>query len=184
MQNQNRRITAIVAEHGARVRSFLRRRLFGSDAVEEVLQEVFVELVESFRLGREVEEIGAWLMTVAKHRVIDRFRHSATRQALEAQRPAAADDAGDWLDLLPSPDAGPDAQIAQDVLLDELAAAVDELPAEQAEVFIAHELLGKSFKDMAQEQGLPVNTLLSRKHSAVKFLRGRLANIRLEMTDS
>jgi RNA polymerase sigma factor (sigma-70 family) len=182
-QEQNRQISVIVDANRGRLRLFLRRRLFDTDAVEEILQDVFVELVESFRLGQEVETIGAWLMTVARNRLTDRFRRAATRNEHEAVPPEAADGSSDWAALLRSDALGPETLLLQELLLDQLSAAIGELPAEQAEVFLAHEIEGRSFKAMAEELGVGVSTLLARKHRAVKFLRHRLEDLRQEIAN-
>ncbi|HKM85279.1 MAG TPA: RNA polymerase sigma factor [Terriglobales bacterium] len=153
------------------------------DDAEDVLQDVFYEFVEAYRLMKPVEQATAWLFRVARNRIIDLFRRKS-REALRNQPTAVTED-GEILqleDLLPSPDAGPDAVYARSVLLEELEAALDELPDEQREVFIAHELLGYSFKELAAETGLSLNTLLSRKHYAVLYLRERLRAIHDEFT--
>jgi RNA polymerase sigma factor (sigma-70 family) len=177
---RNRRISQIVQEYRKPLRLFLRRRIFNADAVEEILQDVFVELVESFRLGQEVEAIGGWLITVARNRLIDRFRRNAVRDAHVADLEASNSASAEWADVVQSTASGPEAQLLQELLLDELAAAIAELPPEQAAVFLAHEIEGLSFKALADELGVGVSTLLARKHRAVKFLRRRLDHLRLE----
>src|SRR3954464_4721204 len=176
---QDRRIAQAVAREGSRLKAFIRRR--GADAgdAEDVLQEVLSELVEAVRLMTPIEQVGAWLFRVARNRIIDLFRK---------RRPEAPDDgvsveseAFALADLLPSPEGGPEAELARGVLLEELAAALDELPEEQRDVFIAHEIEGRSFKELAAETGLSVNTLLSRKHYAVLHLRRRLRDIHDEL---
>ena len=145
---------------------------------EDILQEVFSELVETYRLMRPVEQVGAWLYRVARNRIIDFFRKkrpsSLADQVLET---ADAESAPMLEDLLPSPDDGPEAAYARQVLLEEIEAAIAELPDEQREVFLAHEIEGRSFKELAAETGVSVNTLLSRKHYAVLHLRRRLQAI-------
>jgi RNA polymerase sigma factor (sigma-70 family) len=178
MAEQDQRISEAIEREQSRLRNFIRRRVADRDDAEDVLQDVFYELVEAYRLMKPVEQVTAWLFRVARNRIIDLFRKKG-RQALRNQPPAVADD-GERLpleELLPSPDAGPDAAYARSVLLDELDAAVDELPDEQREVFIAHELMGYSFKEIAAQTGVSVNTLLSRKHYAVLYLRERLQAI-------
>ena len=147
-----------------------------SDA-EDILQDVLFELVETTRLMRPIEQIGAWLVRVARNRIVDRFR--AQRHNRSTSEPVGQSDGEPMLleDLLPARDAGPDHAYARGVLLDELAAALDELPIEQRFVFVAHELQGRSFKDLAEETGLGINTLLARKHYAVRRLRRRLQAI-------
>jgi len=144
---------------------------------------VFFELVEAYRMMKPVEQVTAWLFRVARNRITDLFRRKG-REALRNQPVGIAED-GDVLlleELLPSPDAGPDAAYARSVLLEELDEALDELPVEQREVFVGHELMGYSFKELAARTGLSVNTLLSRKHYAVLHLRERLQAIYDEFT--
>jgi RNA polymerase sigma factor (sigma-70 family) len=174
LTGQDREIADAVARERPRLRNFIRRRVVDQDEAEDILQDVFEELVEAWRLPDPIEQVGAWLFRVARNRIIDRFRKKK-----EAPLPDAADiDEADGeyrLDLaLPSADAGPEAAYARAVLLDTLRAALDELPANQREVFIAHELDGRSFKEMSAATGVGVNTLLARKRYAVLHLRERL----------
>ena len=144
---------------------------------EDILQDVFYELVEANRLLMPIEHVTGWLFRVARNRITDLFR----RKTPQADSHEGVDDGGEepqrWEDLLPSPDAGPEALYARNLLLDELESAIDELPEEQRAVFVAHELEGRSFKEMAAETGVSVNTLLSRKRYAVRHLRERLTAI-------
>jgi RNA polymerase sigma factor (sigma-70 family) len=182
MADQDQRISEAIDREGNRLRNFIRRRVADRDDAEDVLQDVFYELVEAYRLMKPVEQVTAWLFRVARNRITDLFRKK-TREALRNE--AAVSEDGETLqldDLLPSPDAGPDAAYARSGLLEELDAALDELPDEQREVFVAHELMGYSFKELAEQTGVSVNTLLSRKHYAVVYLRGRLRSIRDEFT--
>ncbi len=177
MNEQDRRIAETVEREQGRLRNFIRKQVDRRD-VEDVLQDVFFELVEAHRLMKPIEEVGAWLFRVARNQIIDRFRKK--RPESSTVTAPTADEAGDMdslEDLLPSQDAGPEAAYARGVLLDELAAALDELPQEQRFVFVAHELEGRSFRELASETGVSVNTLLSRKHYAVLHLRRRLQNI-------
>ena len=178
---QDRRISAAMKADGARLRNFIRKRVADEADAEDILQEVFFEFVEAYRLMKPIEQVGAWLFRVARNRIIDRFRKRSRELVVEA--PLNED--GERLaleDLLPSPDAGPEAAYARNMLLAALDDAIDELPEEQRDVFIAHEVEGRSFKEMAAETGLSVNTLLSRKHYAVLHLRERLRNIYEEFT--
>lgn len=147
---------------------------------EDVLQDVFFELVEAYRLVKPIEQAGAWLFRVARNRIIDGFRRKKPESS-NAGRPSRDEEeieaAGSLDDLLPSADAGPEAAYARAVLVEELAAALEELPAEQRSVFVAHEIEGKSFREISSQTGVGVNTLLSRKHYAVLHLRRRLQNI-------
>jgi len=173
---QNYRIAETIEREQTRLLNFIRQRVMDESEAEDILQEVFYELVQAYRLMKPVEQVGAWLFRVARNRIIDRFR----KRRPEAARSNAGEEEGElfpWEDLLPSPDAGPEAAYAREVLIDEIEAALDELPEEQREVFVAHELEGRSFNDLAAATGLSVNTLLSRKHYAVLHLRQRLRAI-------
>src|ERR1700694_3429597 len=181
---QDQRISETVAREQHRLRRFIRRWVADQSDVEDVLQDVFFELVEAYRLAQPIEQIGAWLFRVARNRITDLFRKRKTEALASGPSGMDGGEAPRLEDLLPSPDAGPEAAYARSVLLDELAAALDELPAEQREVFLAHEVEGRSFKELAAETGLGVNTLLSRKHYAVLHLRRRLRAIHDEFLRS
>lgn len=176
---QEQDISAVFQRERGRLRNFIRKRVANESDAEDILQEVFSELVESYWLMRPVEQVGAWLFRVARNRIADLFRK--TKSQARAAEPAQRDDEDGGLgaleELLPSPAMGPEAAYARGVLLDELEAALEELPAAQREVFVAHALEGRSFKALAEETGVSVNTLLSRKHYAVVFLRQRLQAI-------
>lgn len=181
MNEQDRRIAETVEREQGRLRGFIRKRVPDLEDAEDVLQDVFSELVEAYRLLKPIEEVGAWLFRVARNRIIDRFRKkkpgSSIAEALQSPDGEQGARAGSLEDLLPSPEAGPEAAYARGVLLEELDAALEELPEEQRFVFVAHELEGRSFRELAAETGIGVNTLLSRKHYAVLHLRRRLQNI-------
>jgi RNA polymerase sigma factor (sigma-70 family) len=173
---QDQRISQAVSREYARVRNFIRKRVADRGDAEDILQDVFYELVEAYRMMKPVEQVTAWLFRVARNRITDLFR-SKQREALRSGTSALADEPDSDLqldDLLPSPDAGPEAAYMRNALLDELDAALDELPDEQREVFVAHELMGFSFKEISKQTGVGVNTLLSRKHYALLHLRRRL----------
>ena len=183
MVEQDQRISEAVTQEQSRLRNFIRRRVPDPGDAEDILQDVFFELVEAYRMMKPVEQVTAWLFRVARNRITDLFRRKG-REALRNQPVGIAED-GDVLlleELLPSPDAGPDAAYARSLLLEELDEALDELPVEQREVFVGHELMGYSFKELAARTGLSVNTLLSRKHYAVLHLRERLQAIYDEFT--
>lgn len=183
MAEQDQRISEAIHREQPRLLNFIRKRVADRDDAEDILQDVFYELVEAYRLMKPVEQVTAWLFGVARNRITDLFRRKK-REALRNE-PAAITEDGEMLqleDLLPSPDGGPDAAYARNVLLEELDAALDELPDEQREVFIAHELMGYSFKEIKTQTGVSVNTLLSRKHYAVLHLRERLQAIHDEFT--
>jgi RNA polymerase sigma factor (sigma-70 family) len=181
-REQDRRISDIVTREQSRLRNFIRRRVPDPLDAEDILQDVFSALVEANRFLMPIDHVTGWLFRVARNRITDLFRKKTPERFTDA---AIADEDGELLqveDLLPSPDAGPEALYARNVLLDELELAIDELPEEQREVFVAHELEGRSFKEMAAETGLSVNTLLSRKRYAVLRLRQRLQRIYDELT--
>jgi RNA polymerase sigma factor (sigma-70 family) len=181
--DQERRISAEIARQSPRLRSFVRRRVADAADAEDILQDVLFALVESYRLPQPVEEVGAWLFRVARNRITDFFRKKRP-VALADLEQLDDDEVSRLEELLPAVDAGPEAAYARSVLLDELDAALAELPQEQREVFIANELEGRSFKDLAAESGESINTLLSRKRYAVLHLRERLAEIYDEFVDT
>ena len=174
---QNQRISAVVKAEGGRLRNFIRRRVANEADADDILQEVFFEFIESWRLMKPIGQAGAWLFRVARNRIIDRYRRKQ-RDPLAQEQELDEDGERRWLeDMLPSPSAGPDAEYARGILMDEIDAAIDELPEEQRSVFIAHEIEGRSFKELAAETGLSINTLLGRKRYAVLHLRRRLESI-------
>jgi len=179
--DQNRRISETVAREQRRLRQFIRKYVRDDGDAEDIFQEVFYELVDAYRLMKPVEKVGAWLFRVARNRIIDRFR--AKRPVVLGNDSVAANEAGEaplWEDLLPSPDAGPEAAYARRVLLEELDAALEDLPEEQRDVFVAHEIEGRSFRELSESTGVSINTLLSRKRYAVLQLRRRLQAIHEE----
>jgi RNA polymerase sigma factor (sigma-70 family) len=182
MTEQDRRISEVIAEQRSRLRNFIRKRVPNEADVEDLLQEVFYELVEAHRLLMPIDYVTGWLFRVARNRITDLFRKKRPENFTDR---AVRDEEGELLrieDLLPSPDAGPEALYVRHALLDELKLALGELPAEQREVFVAHELEGRSFKELSAESGVSVNTLLSRKRYAVLHLRQRLQIIHDEFT--
>jgi RNA polymerase sigma factor (sigma-70 family) len=182
MAEQDQRISEVVKRERSRLRNFIRRRVPDPRDAEDILQEVFYELVEANRLLMPIEHITGWLFRVARNRITDLFRKKKPESFSDA---AVEDEDGDVLrieDLLPSPDAGPEALYVRSVLLDELELAVEELPVEQRAVFVGHEVEGRSFKEMAAQTGVSVNTLLSRKRYAVLHLRERLQDVYDEFT--
>lgn len=171
---QDQRISEVVKRERSRLLSFIRRRVPDPGDAEDVLQEVFYRLVEANRLLMPIEHITGWLFQVARNRITDLFRKKQPENFSDI---AIADESGEELqfeDLLPSRDAGPEAEYLRKRLLDELQRALAELPKEQRDVFVAHEFEGRSFKELAAETGLSVNTLLGRKRYAVLHLRERL----------
>lgn len=179
---QDERISEVVEREQSRLLNFIRRRVPDPRDAEDILQEVFYKLVEANRMLMPIDHVAGWLFRVARNQIIDLFRQKKPESFSDI---TAADEEGELLrleDLLPSPDAGPAALYARNVLLDELELALDELPDEQRRVFVAHELEGRSFKEIAAETGVSVNTLLSRKRYAVLHLRERLQSIYDEFT--
>ncbi len=164
---QDGRIAAEYSREEPRLRSFIRRHVVDDRDVEDILQDVFYELVQAYRMLTPIEHVTAWLFRIARNRITDRFRRKRREVSID-EEPAF------FADLLPSADAGPEAVYARTLLLEELTDAFAELPEEQRDVFIAHELEGRSFKEIAAETRVNVNTLISRKHYAVVHLRRRL----------
>jgi RNA polymerase sigma factor (sigma-70 family) len=182
---QDQRISEAVAQESTRLRNFISRRVSDPVAAEDILQDAFYELVVAYRLAVSIEHVGAWLFRVARNRITDAYRKKKPDASTNAPV-VMGEDAGDEFtleDLLPSPDAGPEAAYAHNILVHELEEAFEELPAEQREVFVANELEGRSFKELAAESGVSVNTLLSRKRYAVKHLRRRLQGIYDDLTN-
>src|SRR2546427_8962996 len=184
MTDQDQQISETIEREQVRLRNFIRRRVDDESDADDILQDVFYELVEEYRLMQPIEQVGAWLFRVARNRIIDRFRKRKTKPETLREEMAVAEDGESLMleDLLPSPDAGPEAAYARTVLLEELTDALEELPEEQREVFIAHEIEGRSFKEPAAEPALSMNTFLSRKHDAGIHLRGQVRAIYGELT--
>jgi RNA polymerase sigma factor (sigma-70 family) len=180
MLEQDLQISEVFAKESSRLRNYIRKRVPVEADVEDLLQEVFFELIRANRLLMPIDYVTGWLFRVARNRITDLFRARKPESSISA---SAEDEDGDSLrieDLLPSPDAGPEAIYLRKVLLDELESALAELPAEQREVFVEHELEGRSFKDLSLQSGVNINTLLSRKHYAVLQLRQRLLRVHNE----
>ena len=174
---QDKLLSQAIARDEPKLRNFIRRHVADTSDAEDIVQEVFYELLEAYRLMKPVEHVTAWLFRVARNRMIDLFRKKKPESLNE---PAFSSDDGDMLlleDMLPSAEASPEAAYARNMLLDALEDAIEELPEAQREVFIAHELTGLSFKEISAETGVSVNTLLSRKRYAVLYLRQRLQAI-------
>jgi RNA polymerase sigma factor (sigma-70 family) len=177
MSEQDRRISEVVAKQGARLRNFIRKRVPNEADVEDLLQEVFYELVEANRLLMPIEYVTGWLFQVARNRITDLFRKKKPETFSDA---AVLNEEGELLrieDLLPSPNAGPEAVYVRNEMLQELELALSELPEEQRQVFLAHEFEGRGFKELSEESGVSINTLLSRKRYAMLHLQQRLRSI-------
>jgi len=174
--NQDNDITAVVLRERSRLGNFIRRRVLDQSDAEDILQDVFYEFVEAYRLPAPIEQASAWLFQVARHRIIDRFRKKKEQSVSQTAGDSDDGDGDEYrLDLaLPSPEAGPEAQYARSVLLKTLQKALGELPDNQRDVFVGHEIEGRSFKEMAAHSGVAVNTLLARKRYAVLYLRTQL----------
>lgn len=174
MAEKDNQITETVARERRRLGDFIRRRVADPSEAEDILQDVLFEFVEAYRLPEPIERIGAWLYRVARNRIVDRFR----KKREEPLPPMGDDDDADWLGIaLPAPEDSAEAAYTRSVLLAEITRALDELPKAQRDVFIAHELDGRSFKELAEESGVAINTLLARKRYAVLHLRARLQTI-------
>ena len=174
---QDQWIAQAMEREGSRLRNYIRKHVPDRETTEDILQEVFTELVVAYRLVKPIEQVSGWLFRVAKNRIVDRFRG----RKLESLTSSDFDEDGEVSmsleDLLPSPDDGPEAAYTRSVLLDEIEEALEDMPEEQRSVFVAHEWEGYSFKEISAETGVSVNTLLSRKHYAVLHLRRRLQSI-------
>jgi RNA polymerase sigma factor (sigma-70 family) len=179
---QDQRISEAVQREQSRLRNFIRRRVPDPGDAEDILQDVFLKLVEANRLLMPIDHVTGWLFRVARNRITDLFRKKKPESFSDIATAAEDRELPQLGDLLPSPDAGPEALYARHVLLDELELAIGELPKEQREVFVAHELEGRSFKEIAADTGVSMNTLLSRKRYAVLHLRERLQSIYDEFT--
>jgi len=174
---QDQRISEVVKREGSRLRNFIRRHVPDPNDAEDILQDVFYRLVEANRLLMPIEHVTGWLFRVARNRITDLFRKKEPENFSDLSVADENDEGLPFEDLLPSPDAGPDALYARNLLLVQMKRALSELPNEQREVFIAHELEGHSFKELAEQTGVSVNTLLSRKRYAVLHLRERLQRV-------
>lgn len=167
---QDRRLSWAFETERRRLLAFIRRRIPDEIDAEDLLQDVFYELVEAYRMMKPIAHAGAWMMQVAKNRITDMFRRRGSAPTEDADHRMLED-------VLPSKDAGPDALFARDILLSEIETALGELSPSQREVFLAHEIEGRSFAEISGETGASVNTLLSRKHYAVQRLRKRLQHL-------
>jgi len=179
---QDQRISEVIEKERSRLRNFIRKRVLDPRDAEDILQDVFYELVEANRLLMPIDHVTGWLFRVARNRIIDLFRKKQPESINESVVSDGDEDSLQLEDLLPSPDAGPEALYLRSVILEELELALDELPEEQRMVFVAHEIEGQSFKEISQQTGVGVNTLLSRKRYAVLQLRERLQTIYDEFT--
>ncbi|HTZ57640.1 MAG TPA: RNA polymerase sigma factor [Acidobacteriaceae bacterium] len=175
--DQNQWIAQAMEKDGSRLRNYIRKQVLDFEVAEDILQDVFVELVEAYRLLKPIEQVSGWLFRVAKNRIIDRFRGRKLESLNEPRYGADDEEAVSLEDLLPSPDAGPEAAYVRSVLMVEIDEALQEMPPEQRSVFVAHEWEGYSFKELSEETGVSINTLLSRKRYAVLHLRRRLKSI-------
>ena len=178
MTDKDSQIAAVVLRERSRLGAFIRRRVLNQADAEDILQDVFYEFVEAYRLPASIEQASAWLFRVARNRIIDRFRKKKEQSVSERTADPEGEEGEYRLDLaLPSPEAGPEAEQARWALLEALQHALDELPDDQREVFVAHELEGRSFKELAMRSGVALNTLLARKRYAVLQLRARLQTV-------
>ncbi len=179
---QDQQIQTAVREQRGRLLRFIERRVPDPAEAEDILQDVFAELVESYRLLKPVEQAAAWLFRVARNRIIDRYRRVPAQRTVSLDAPLGVAGEGDeparlLQDVLPAPDDSPENRLLRETIMDALTDALAELPAEQRQVFVWHELEDKSFNEMVAETGVPLKTLISRKHYAVKHLRKRLRKL-------
>lgn len=186
IHGQNDDIAAAVAAQGPRLRAFVRRQVDDLSEVDDIVQDTLLQFVSAYRLMEPIAHVAAWLQRVARNRIIDRFRRRSRSELLISPASfgdidGSPDPAGIAAGWLQASGTGPEARYARDVLAEHLIAAIDELPAEQRAVFVAHELDGRSFRDLAADTGVGVNTLLGRKHAAVRYLRQRLQDLRTDM---
>src|SRR6266700_7039753 len=179
---QDRQISEAVEQQRGRLRNFIRSRVPDPSDAEDILQDVFYELVAAYRLAKPIEQLGAWLFRVARNRIIDRFRKQKPEASSVGGR-AEDENTLSLEELLPSPDASPESVFVRNVLMDEIGEALAELPPEQREVFIANEIEGRTFAEIAGETGISINTLLSRKRYAVLHLRRHLREIYKEFNE-
>jgi len=177
LREEDQRISDVVKREQSRLRNFIRRRVPDPLDAEDILQEVFYRLVEANRLLMPIEHVTGWLFRIARNRITDLFRKKEPENFSDVSLAEEEDEDLQFEDLLPSPDAGPEALYARNMLVEELKRALGELPKEQREVFVAHEFEGRSFKELAEQTGASVNTLLSRKRYAVLHLRERLQRV-------
>lgn len=178
---QDRRLISVISEQRSRLSNFIRQGVPDPSDVEDIAQDVLSELAEANRLLMPIEHVTAWLFRVARNRITDFFRKNKPETFTDAFPPGENGESFRLEDILPSPDLGPDALYLRTLLIEELELALDDLPDDQRDVFIAHELEGRSFKDLAVETGTSINTLLSRKRYAVLHLRERLRTIHEEL---
>jgi RNA polymerase sigma factor (sigma-70 family) len=175
--SQDRWVSEALEREGSRLRNFIAKRVEDAAEADDILQDVFYELVAAAHMTEPIERVGAWLFRVARNRIVDRFRKKRPVTFSDAVGMGEESEMPRLDELLPSPDAGPEAAYARTILLAELQSALGELPAEQREAFVAHEIEGRAFSDIAAQTGVSVNALILRKHKAVLFLRGRLRDI-------
>lgn len=174
MSERDRKFSETVNRERGRLLAFIRRWVPEPGDAEDIVQDVFYELLESYRLPRPVEQVGAWLFRVARNRITDRFRKRRREEPLDEADLDEEVQRGFITQLLPDTDSGPEAAYAREVVIEALLDAIGDLPPDQQQILIAHERDGRSFREMAEESGVPINTLLSRKRYAVQALRRRL----------
>ncbi|MVN78629.1 sigma-70 family RNA polymerase sigma factor [Hymenobacter sp. HMF4947] len=187
--SQDQQIQTAVREQRGRLLRFIERRVPDPAEAEDILQDVFAELVESYRLLKPVEQAAAWLFRVARNRIIDRYRRVPAKLTVSLDAPLGVATDGDeparlLQDVLPAPDDSPENRLLRETIMDAISDALAELPAEQRQVFVWHELEDRSFNEMVAETGVPLKTLISRKYYAVKHLRKRLRKLYDELFDN
>ena len=179
--SKNQTLKVAFQDEKQRLLAFIRKRVPEKTDAEDILQDVFYQLAETFNVLEPIEQISAWLFRVARNKIIDRYRKKKPESLEQYLNTGEDEESWNLSRLLFDPQDGPENTYTRTRVWDALAEALDELPTEQRDVFVWHELEGKSFKDISEETGVTVNTLLSRKRYAVLHLRKRLESLYDEM---
>lgn len=181
LERQNKAVHETVEQTKPRLLGFIRKRIPDADEAEDILQDVFFQLVQTNRM-EPIEQVTAWLYRVARNKITDRFRKKKTDSVEDMLSSTwEGEERMDWMELLASDDDAPETELLREAIMEELELALDELPSEQRAVFVSHELKGISFQEISQETGIGVNTLISRKRYAVLYLRERLHDLYHEL---
>jgi RNA polymerase sigma factor (sigma-70 family) len=177
-----RQLSDTIRREQGRLLAFIRKRLPAPEDAEDVMQDVFMELMEAYELANPIERVASWLFAVARNKISDWYRRdrSSGARTISLDEPVGDDDPEapvlmEWLAVVD--EGGPESEFFRETFMDALTDALAELPSDQREVFVLHELEGKSFKEMADAWKVPVNTLLSRKRYAILHLRKRLRDL-------
>ncbi len=175
LTDTDRDISGTLLREAGKLAAFIKARVRNAADAEDILQDVFFEFVQAYRLPESIEQISGWLFRVARNRIIDRFRKKKASSLTEADQDHEGESSALYLGIeLPALEGDPEAEFARSAILAALQKALEELPANQRDVFVAHEIEGVSFEGLSRRDGVPVNTLLGRKRYAVLHLRQRL----------